>query len=132
MYGQVWLETGCLSLYCRLRDESVDVGTIIQGMVLDTLSSRSPLYRLASFFLYQDTELLFGRVLPETAFNDTTVARAMDVVFEVGAQKVFSEVAFQAAKIFPLNMNHVHFDTTSYFLTYSKRILLLNSIYLLN
>ena len=30
---------------------NVDVGTIIQGMVLDTLSSRSPLYRLASFFI---------------------------------------------------------------------------------
>jgi len=92
---------------------NVDVGTIIQGMVLDTLSSRSPLYRLASFFLYQDTELLLGRELPETSFNDTTVARAMDAVFKVGAQKVFSEVAFQASKVFSLKMNHVHFDTTS-------------------
>lgn len=82
-------------------------------MVLDTLSSRSPLYRLASFFIHQDTELLLGQELPETAFSDTTVARAMDTVFEAGAQKVFSEVAFQAAKNFPLNMNYVHFDTTS-------------------
>ncbi len=91
----------------------VDVGTIIQGMVLDTLASRSPLYRLATFFTHQDTELLLGRQLADTAFNDSTVARAMDKVFQAGAQKTFSEVAFQAARKFPLDMRHVHFDTTS-------------------
>ena len=41
----------------------VDVGTIVQAMVLDTLSGRSPLYRLADFFKHQDTELLLGRHL---------------------------------------------------------------------
>jgi len=91
----------------------VDVGTIIQGMVLDTLSGRSPLYRLGTFFRHQDTELLFGREVPWTAFNDTTVGRAMDAVFEAGTQKVFSEVTFQASSKFPLDMHHVHFDTTS-------------------
>jgi len=37
----------------------------------------------------------------------------MDAVFELGTRKVFSEVAFQAAREFPLDMHHVHFDTTS-------------------
>ena len=36
----------------------VDVGTIVFGLVLDTLSGRSPLYRLEEFFAHQDTELL--------------------------------------------------------------------------
>ena len=92
---------------------TVDVGTIIQGMVLDTLSGRSPLYRLNEFFRHQDTELLLGRTVPATAFNDTTVARAMDAVFAAGAARVFAEVAFQAASRFPLDLRHVHFDTTS-------------------
>ncbi len=39
----------------------VSVGTLIQGMVLDTLSGRSPLYRLEEFFKYQDTQLLLGQ-----------------------------------------------------------------------
>ena len=91
----------------------VDVGTIIQGMVLDTLASRSPLYRLAAFFNNLDTELLLGSKLADNAFNDSTVARAMDKVLQQEAQKAFSEVAFQAAKKFPLDMRHVHFDTTS-------------------
>lgn len=91
----------------------VGVGTIIQGMVLDTLSGRSPLYRLADFFEHQDTELLLGEKVDSTSFNDTTVARAMDAVFDVGAEKVFSAVAFKASCEFSLDTNHVHFDTTS-------------------
>ncbi len=91
----------------------VDVGTIMQGMVLDTLSSRSPLYRLQEFFENQDTEVLLGREVQNSAFNDTTVARAMDAVFQAGAEKTFSDVAFQAARQFPLDTRYMHFDTTS-------------------
>lgn len=91
----------------------VDAGTIIQGMVLDTLSCRSPLYRLQEFFKNQDTEVLLGREVPGSAFNDTTVGRAMDAVFEAGAEKTFSDVAFQAARRFPLDTHYMHFDTTS-------------------
>jgi len=91
----------------------VDVGTIVQAMVLDTLSGRSPLYRLADFFKHQDTELLLGRNLADSVFNDTSVGRAMDAIFEVGAEKLFGEVAFQACRRFPLDMSKVHFDTTS-------------------
>lgn len=91
----------------------VSVGTLVQGMVLDTLSGRSPLYRLEEFFKHQDTQLLLGQDVDPTSFNDTTVARAIDAIFEVGAEKVFSEVAFNASCTFPLNKRYVHFDTTS-------------------
>lgn len=91
----------------------VSVGTIVQGMVLDTLSGRSPLYRLEEFFKHQDTQLLLGQQVDSTSFNDTTVARAMDALFNVGAEKVFSEVAFIASCKFPLDKKYVHFDTTS-------------------
>lgn len=91
----------------------VSVGTLVQGMVLDTLSGRSPLYRLEEFFEHQDTQLLLGQEVDSTSFNDTTVARAMDAIFAVGAEKVFSEVAFSASCMFPLDKRYVHFDTTS-------------------
>lgn len=91
----------------------VSVGTIVQGLVLDTLSGRSPLYRLTNFFEHQDTELLLGEEIAPASFNDTTVARAMDAVFDVGAEKVFSAVAFKASCEFSLDSKHVHFDTTS-------------------
>ena len=91
----------------------VSVGVIIQGMVLDILSGRSPLYRLADFFEHQDTELLLGETVDSTSFNDTTVARAMDAIFNKGAEKVFSAVAFRSSCKFPLDNRYVHFDTTS-------------------
>ena len=65
----------------------VSVGTLVQGMVLDTLSGRSPLYRLEEFFEHQDTLLLLGQDVNSTSFNDTTVARAMDAIFDIGAEK---------------------------------------------
>lgn len=91
----------------------VPVGTVVQAMVLDTLSGRSPLYRLSAFFQQQDTQTLLGCPLASTAFNDTTVGRAMDAIFEAGAAKLFSQIAFQACLRFPLDMSQVHFDTTS-------------------
>jgi transposase len=92
---------------------AVSVGTIMQGLVLDTLSGRSPLYRLAEFFEQQDSRLLLGAELPASAFNDTTVARAMDALYEAGAGKVFSEVAYQAAQRFRPDLRTVHWDSTS-------------------
>jgi hypothetical protein len=65
----------------------VDVGTVVQSMVLDTLSGRSPLYRLSDFFKHQDTDLLLGRHLPHTAFNDTTVGRAIGRHLQGGSRE---------------------------------------------
>jgi hypothetical protein len=48
---------------------AVDVGTVVQFMVLDTLSGRSPLYRLARFARSVDTGLLLGRKNHAEAFG---------------------------------------------------------------
>jgi len=96
-------------------DMAVDVGTVVQLMVLDTLSGRSPLYRLESFAESVDTGLLLGREIASSAFNDTTLGRTMDAIYEAGTDQLFSQVAFRAAGVFPedMDMKHVHFDTTS-------------------
>ena len=94
---------------------AVDLGSIVKLMVLDTLSGRSPLYRLESFAAALDTELLLGREVRAGAFNDTTLGRGLDAIYEYGAGQLFSQVALAAAASFPaeLDMRHVHFDTTS-------------------
>jgi len=108
---------------------AVDVGTVVQFMVLDTLSGRSPLYRLERFARSVDTGLLLGRNIPAVAFNDTTLGRTLDAIYAAGTEQLFSQVAFRAAMSFPLDlggvvvgdelttppkdMQHVHFDTTS-------------------
>src|SRR6059058_2419509 len=54
---------------------AIDPGTIVLGLILDTLSGRSPLYRLEEFFAHQDTALLLGKALTHGTFNDDTVGR---------------------------------------------------------
>jgi len=94
---------------------AVDVGTVVQFMVLDTLSGRSPLYRLERFAESVDTGLLLGKKIPAEAFNNTTLGRTLDAIYAAGTEQLFSQIAFCAARAFPLDMDmrHVHFDTTS-------------------
>jgi transposase len=91
----------------------VDPGTMVLGLVLDTLSGRSPLYRLEEFFAQHDTELLLGKALPAQAFNDDTVGRMLDRLYEIGTMKLFTACAVRADTLFGLDKRHVHFDTTS-------------------
>jgi transposase len=91
----------------------VDAGTIVLGLVLDTLSGRSPLYRLEEFFATQDTELLLGQAVPASAFNDDAVGRVLDRLYDFGTMKLFTACAVRAAARFGLERRYVHFDTTS-------------------
>ncbi len=91
----------------------VEPGVIVLGMVLDTLSGRSPLYHLEKSFEPCDRELLFGEALSPGYFNDDNVGRVLDRIYEAGTQKIFSSVSVAALRRFELSTKHVHFDTTS-------------------
>src|SRR5215831_19325473 len=91
----------------------VDAGTIVLGLVLDTLSGRSPLYRLEEFFAQQDTALLLGKALPPQAFTDDTVGRVLDRLYDFGTMRLFTACAVRASMRFGLARRYVHFDTTS-------------------
>jgi Domain of unknown function (DUF4277) len=91
----------------------VDAGTVVLGLVLDTLSGRSPLYRLEEFFAHQDTELLLGKALPPHAFTDDTVGRVLDRLYDFGTMRLFTACAVRAAARFGLERRYGHFETTS-------------------
>ena len=91
----------------------VDAGTVVLAMVLDTLSGRSPLYRLEEFFAQQDTELLLGKAVPPQALNDDTAGRILDRLYDFGTMRLFTAWAVRAATRFGLERRYVHFDTTS-------------------
>jgi transposase len=91
----------------------VDAGTVILGMVLDTLTGRSPLYRLNEFFKNQDTELLLGKEIDPLKFSDYTVGRVLDRIYDYGSMKIFSEISLRALNSFNIDRSHVSFDTTS-------------------
>src|SRR5919109_692972 len=91
----------------------VDAGTVVLGLVLDTLSGRSPLYRLEEFFAAQDTELLLGKAVPSEAFTDDTVGRVLDRLYDFGTIRLFTACAVRAAARCGFERRYVHFDTTS-------------------
>src|SRR5215467_2243386 len=92
---------------------AVDPGTIVLGMILDTLSGRSPLYRLEEFFAHQDTALLLGQTIAPEAFNDDTVGRVLERLYATGTMKVFTACAVRADQVCHFDKRYVHFDTTS-------------------
>jgi transposase len=92
---------------------AIDPGTIVLGMILDTLSGRSPLYRLEEFFTHQDTALLLGKAVPPEAFQDDTVGRVLERLYATGTMKVFTACAVRADRVFGFDKRYVHFDTTS-------------------
>lgn len=99
----------------KLVDSQMDLapGMAILAMVLDTLSGRTPLYRLTEFFEEKDTELLLGSAIEPTCFCDTNLGRAMDKIFETGTLKIFSQLSQNAISVFDVDARRVHFDTTS-------------------
>jgi transposase len=88
-------------------------GVVVQAMVLDTLSGRSPLYRLKDFLADRDVELLVGEDLPANAFTDINVGRSLDAIFEAGPTKIVTELGVRATAAFALDTTVPSYDTTS-------------------
>jgi transposase len=91
----------------------VSVGHIIAAMILDTLSGRTPLYKLERSFEHLDIPLLLGLEAPASKFNDDAVGRAMDAVFDAGTGLALTAAALNAVKEYDLQTRECHHDTTS-------------------
>lgn len=91
----------------------ISPGTAVLAMVLDSLSGRTPLYRLKDFFEDKDTELLLGTQTDPLRFSDHTIGRVLDKLFETGTQKIFSALSQNAVDLFEIDTSSAHFDTTS-------------------
>lgn len=88
-------------------------GLAVLALVLDTLSGRSPLYRVQEFWEQEDRALLLGRDVQPSLFNDNNLGRALDAIFEAGPSRIITEVGIHAAKEFGLDVSTVSYDTTS-------------------
>ncbi len=88
-------------------------GDAVLALILDTLTGRTPLYRLEESLSETDTELLLGKSIDPSMFNDTNVGRVLDQLFHAGSQKIFSQISQNAIGCFKLDTRHHHFDTTS-------------------
>src|SRR5229473_4546619 len=92
---------------------AIDPGTIVLGMLLDTLRGRSPLYRLEECFAHHDTALLLGQAIAPGACDDDTVGRVFTRLYDTGTMKVCTACAVRADQVFRFDKRSVHYDTTS-------------------
>ena len=97
------------------KKRKVDIGTMVQALILDTLSGRSPLYMMKDFIKEQNCEVLLGRDIDHELFNDAAVGRAMDTIYEAGTRQVFSQISFNAISALcpDEEIRYLNYDTTS-------------------
>lgn len=106
---------GVVDVVNRMVASEMDLqpGVVVQAMVLDTLSGRSPLYRLKEFLDERDVELLVGEQIPANAFSDVNVGRSLDAIFESGPSRIVTELGVRATGAFALDTSVPSYDTTS-------------------
>ena len=106
---------GLIELVNRMVPSQMEVtpGHVVQAMVLDVLSGRTPLYRVEHFLEKQDRELLLGEDLDAHLFTDTNLARSMDAIFASGASHVVTQLGVRAAEVCNLDVRKLSYDTTS-------------------
>lgn len=106
---------GLVELVDRMVPSQMELrpGLVVQAMVLDTLSGRSPLYRLEAFMAEQDVELLLGEPVSPHAFNDTNLGRSLDAIFAAGTSRIVTELGVRAVVAFGLDVSVASYDTTS-------------------
>lgn len=88
-------------------------GLLVQTMVLDTLSGRSPLYHLKDFVSAIDRELLLGEEVDPHGFSDTNVGRSLDAIAACGTGRILSALGVEAVRRFTLDPATISYDTTS-------------------
>ena len=88
-------------------------GLAVQAMVLDTLSGRTPLYRVEQFVADHDVELLLGEAVPAHVFTDTNLGRSLDAIFAAGTAHIVTALGVRAVATFGLDASALSFDTTS-------------------
>ncbi len=107
----------------RIIDESilmptarkVSCGQAVQAMVLNALGlTGRALYLMPEYMRNKPVDLLIGEGLVADDFNDDTLGRALDEVQQAGVTEMFARVASEAVRVFEVETEYAHLDTSSF------------------
>lgn len=88
-------------------------GQRLKALVINILCGRQPLYKVEQFYYEQDVELLFGPDVKAEDFNDDSLARGLDKLYQADPWKVYSSLAMSTLRALNLKLEVLHNDTTS-------------------
>lgn len=95
--------------------EKITGGQAVKGMVLNGLGLvSSPLYLFSKFFEGKAIEHLIGTGVKTEYFNDDKLGRVLEQLYHRGLNDIFMSVVLEAVKIYELETNTVHLDSTSF------------------
>jgi transposase len=88
-------------------------GELIAAMLISYFCRRQALYKLETFYQYQDLELLFSRNdISGNDFTDDSLGRALDR-FPEHREKIFGTIVLKTREVHRLVCDIIHTDTTS-------------------
>ncbi len=87
-------------------------GTRLKALVLNILGQNSPLYKVQEFYQKQDVELLFGPDVKPEQFNDDSLGRALDYLYEADPWKVYTPLALSTLNDHPLKQVDLDINVT--------------------
>ena len=95
-------------------DRKVSVGEAALAMVLNALGfTGRALYLMPEYMSKKPIDLLIRPGLAAEDFNDDSLGRALDLLFEKGTTEVFAKVASHAMDCYGIKHRFVHLDSSS-------------------
>jgi transposase len=98
-------------------DRKVSCGEAVLAMVLNSLGFTSrALYLMPEYLRNKPVDLLTRSDLKADDFNDDTLGRSLDDLYDCGVTEVFASVASKALSAYGIEHRFVHLDSSSFHL----------------
>ena len=100
--------------YVPSTEREVSIGEAVQSMILNAMGFiNRPLYLSPKFWENKPVETLIRVGLEAEDLNDDSLGRALDAIEKKGVTEIFSKVASNALKIYGIDHEIWHLDSTT-------------------
>jgi len=99
-------------------NRNVSCGEATLAMVLNGLGlTGRALYLMPEYMENKPVDVLIREDLVASDFNDDTLGRGLDELFQAGITEMFASIAAQAVTVYDLEIEFAHTDTSSFSLS---------------
>jgi transposase len=95
------------------KDQGLTTGLALKALVLNIVGGRDALYRVQRWAERVPLDLVVGEGVRAEQLNDSSLARHLDRLFEVGAETVFNTACLRVVDQEGISLDRLHGDTTS-------------------